>query len=73
MMIILGAHYLPFMFLYGMRMFGALSALLVALGIWLAHGGFATGAWVTAVVLLAFAVAGLVLAAREGLLPARAA
>lgn len=60
-MIVLGAHYLPFVFLYGMRMFAALAALLVgggvAIGLW-ASDGLALGAWLTAAVLLAFAAAG---------------
>ena len=35
-MIVLGAHYLPFVFLYGMRMFALLTALLVTGGVVLA-------------------------------------
>lgn len=61
MMVLLGAHYLPFVFLYGMRMFGALCALLVGAGVGIAMygvGGFATGAWITTGVLLAFALLG---------------
>jgi hypothetical protein len=60
-MIILGAHYLPFVFLYGMRIFAALCALLVSAGLGLAMyapPSFAPGAWVTGGVLLAFAFAG---------------
>jgi len=60
-MIVLGAHYLPFVFLYGMRIFAVLCALLVALGLGLAMyapPSFPTGAWVTGVLLLAFAVLG---------------
>ena len=42
MMIIVGAHYLPFSFLYGMRQFIALSALLVSagllIGLYFRHG-----------------------------------
>jgi hypothetical protein len=33
MMILLGAHYLPFMFLYGMRTFAALAAMLIGGGL----------------------------------------
>ncbi len=68
-MVVLGAHYLPFVFLYGMRMFAVLCALLVTVGMWLAIRGptsFSAGAWITGVVLLAFAFLGLALAAREG-------
>ena len=57
-MIIVGAHYLPFTFLYGMPLFAALGALLslggVALALWLPNT-FPTGGWLTGCVLLAFA------------------
>jgi hypothetical protein len=60
-MIVLGAHYFPFVFLYGMRMFAALAAILWAcgltLGLWL-ELPFPTGAWLTAVVLFVFALLG---------------
>ena len=60
-MVVLGAHYVPFVFLYGMRMFGVLAAVLwatgLALGLWI-DAPFATGAWFTAAVLIAFAVLG---------------
>jgi hypothetical protein len=67
-MIVLGAHYLPFIFLYGMPMFGALSTTLVSLGIVLPHvpgGSFAGPAWITGGLLLGFAVLGLTLVRRE--------
>jgi len=67
-MIVLGAHYLPFVFLYGMKMFAVLTALLVTAGIVLAvylPMSFATGAWLTAGLLLVFAFAGRWVAARE--------
>ena len=60
-MIALGAHYLPFVFLYGMPMFYALAGVLVAGGLALAlylPGSFSAGAWLTAVVLALFAVWG---------------
>ena len=67
-MIALGAHYLPFVHLYGMRMFFPLAAILwvagIALGLWI-EAPFATGAWLTGFVLLAFAVAGRGLALAE--------
>ncbi len=69
-MIVLGAHYLPFVFLYGMKMFAVLTALLVTAGVVLAlyvQLTFSAGAWITAGLLLAFAVAGLWVAARESL------
>ena len=60
-MIVLGAHYLPFVFLYGMRMFFPLAAILwlvgLALGLWI-DAPFSAGAWITALVLFVFAFAG---------------
>ena len=67
-MIVLGAHYLPFVFLYGMRIFAVLCALLVSTGLGLAlyaPPSFAVGAWVTGGALLAFAFAGRQVARRE--------
>lgn len=67
-MIVLGAHYLPFVFLYGMRMFAVLCALLVSAGWVLALYlplGFSAGAWITGVLLLVFALAGRWVAAAE--------
>jgi hypothetical protein len=58
-MIALGAHYLPFVFLYGMRSFYALGGILVAAGFVIGRfwsGPWHLGAWVTAAVLLVFAV-----------------
>jgi hypothetical protein len=57
-MLALGAHYLPFVFLYGMREYAALAAFLVGAGVAIALYGppsFALGAWVTVVVLVVFA------------------
>jgi hypothetical protein len=68
MMILLGAHYLPFVFLYGMRMFAVLAALLVGGGMLIAlyvPGSFSLGAWYTAAVLFVFAVVGRTAANRE--------
>lgn len=67
-MILVGAHYLPFVFLYGMRHFAVLAGLLVAGGmVLLASPGapFAAGGWATGAVLWAFAALGWVLAGRE--------
>ena len=61
MMILPGAHYLPFVFLYGMRMFAVLAAFLVAGGIVIAmyfSASFSLGAWYTGIVLLGFAELG---------------
>lgn len=54
-MVIVGAHYLPFVFLYGMRAFAYLSLALVVPGltllVWLPVP-FAVGGWLTGVMLL---------------------
>ncbi len=61
MMIVLGAHYLPFVTLYGMWPWYVLAGALImggfALG-WVAPLGSATGGWLTCAALLAFAIAG---------------
>lgn len=59
-MTVVGAHYLPFIFLYGMKHFGVLAALLLAVGISLgmAQPAFLTwtsGGWFTVAALLIFA------------------
>ena len=57
-MVIVGAHYLPFTFLYGMRMFAYLSAALVVPGLLLlvwVPAPLASGGWITGVVLVVFA------------------
>jgi len=61
LMVIVGAHYLPFIFLYGMWQFGALSALLLSAGMLFglyAPGFPSVGAWFTAIVLFVFAFVG---------------
>lgn len=58
LLILLGAHYLPFTFLYGMRMFIPLCAVLVSSGVAIAHyfpGSFSLGGWIGGVVLFVFA------------------
>jgi hypothetical protein len=60
-LILLGAHYLPFVFLYGMRMFIALCAILVSSGVVLAlhfPHSFSLGAWAGGLTLLVFACIG---------------
>jgi hypothetical protein len=58
-MLIVGTHYMPFIFLYGMWEFGVLSALLiggsVAIGL-LLPDTFTIGGWFTGIVLLLFAL-----------------
>src|SRR5215813_10992983 len=63
-LVIVGAHYLPFVFLYGMRTFAVLSAILIACGYaigMLAPDEVLLGGWVGGGVLLVFA--GVLLAA----------
>lgn len=58
LMILLGAHYLPFTFLYGMRMFFPLGAILVCCGVAIAHyfpGSFSLGGWIGGLMLFVFA------------------
>lgn len=67
-MIVLGAHYLPFVTLYGMRMFYLLAAVLVSIGMTLALYvalPSAAGAWITGVVLVVFAFVGRWIVTRE--------
>ncbi len=57
-MIVVGAHYLPFIFLYGMPLFGVLGAILVGAGVAIgmrAPEQVTLGGWLTGVVLVAFA------------------
>jgi len=68
LMILLGAHYLPFVFLYGMRMFAVLAAALLGGGIIIAmylQSSFSIGAWYTGIVLLIFAAVGRSLVHKE--------
>lgn len=67
-MIVVGSHYLPFITLYGMNMFGLLAGLLVLGGAGLALYGpavFSLGGWLTAVILIIFAFLGRDLVLRE--------
>jgi hypothetical protein len=60
-MVIVGAHYLPFIFLYGMPQFGILAGLLIAGGVGIGLFGpdvFSLGGWVSAVLLVVFAFVG---------------
>jgi hypothetical protein len=58
-MIVVGAHYLPFVFLYGMWQFWVLGGVLIAAGVMIAlyaSSVFSLGGWVAAVILLGFAL-----------------
>ena len=66
LMVLLGAHYLPFATLYGMRMFLFLAGILIAAGVVIAQyfpGRFSLGAWVGGLVLFVFAWMGRAIAA----------
>jgi hypothetical protein len=59
-MILVGAHYLPFVFLYGLRLYAVLCAFMVGGGILLGlymPGCFRTGGWLTGGLLVLFAIA----------------
>ena len=58
LMILVGAHYLPFTFLYGMRMFIPLCAIFVGGGVAIAlyvPGSFSVGGWIGGLTLFIFA------------------
>jgi hypothetical protein len=68
LLILLGAHYLPFIFLYGMRMFAALAAILVGSGVVIAQyfpKSFTLGAWVGGLTLFVFACLGRITVKQE--------
>ncbi len=74
-MLAIGAHYLPFSFLYGMRQFIALGLAMLVSGLMIglhAPGASITGAWLTAGLLIGFGVLHLRLDAREKATAARA-
>src|SRR5712692_9113528 len=67
-MVVVGAHYLPFIFLYGMWQFAILATVLVGGGVAIGLArpdAFAIGGWLTGVVLLLFALAGPAIVARR--------
>jgi len=67
-MVIVGAHYLPFITLYGMKMFGILAVMLIISGAGLALYGpliFSLGGWFTGVVLIVFAFIGRAIVLKE--------
>jgi hypothetical protein len=68
LMVLLGAHYLPFATLYGMRMFLFLAGILIAAGVVVAHwysATFSLGAWVGGLALFVFAWIGRSIATTE--------
>jgi len=72
LMVLLGAHYLPFATLYGMRMFLFLAGILIGAGVVIAQyfsGTFSLGAWVAGVTLFAFAWIGRSIATGKASVP----
>ena len=60
-MVVVGAHYLPFVFLYCMRQFAALCGLMVGGGIMLGlylNDSFGLGGWLTGATLVLFGIIG---------------
>lgn len=67
-MVVVGAHYMPFIFQYGMWQFGILAAALIGGGVAIAlylPSAFSLGGWLTALALLVFAFVGRSVAVRE--------
>lgn len=70
LLILVGAHYLPFVFLYGMPMFIGLCAMLVSSGVVIAHyfpESFSLGGWVGGLTLFLFAWIGRITVQQERL------
>jgi len=68
LIVLVGAHYLPFATLYGMRMFLFLGGILIAGGVVIAHyfsATFSLGAWIGGLALFVFAWIGRSIAAGE--------
>lgn len=67
-LIVVGSHYLPFVTLYGMKMFAVLAGLMVAAGAGIGLYGpdtFSLGGWAGAGLLIAFAFIGRAISLRE--------
>jgi len=67
-LIVVGAHYLPFVFLYGMWTFVLLAAAMIGGGTWIGitmSGPFSFGGWYGGALIVAYGVLGLILTGRE--------
>ncbi|HKQ57417.1 MAG TPA: hypothetical protein VJY35_06080 [Candidatus Eisenbacteria bacterium] len=68
-MIVVGAHYMPFVFLYGMNTFWVLAVLMMAgglmIGLYMPAAHFSLGGWITGVLLIGFGIVQLVITSRE--------
>jgi hypothetical protein len=68
LMLLTGAHYLPFAFMYGMRMFLFLAGILMGVGVVIARyfsHSFSVGAWIAGVTFFIFAWLGRAIATGE--------
>ena len=67
-LVVVGAHYLPFVFLYGMWTFALLAILMIFSGVWIGLNmadSFSVGGWLGGILLVAFGILGLLLTGRE--------
>jgi len=64
-LLIVGAHYLPFVTLYGMRVYAVLAGVMIAAGLFIGMNvaSFPLGGWIGGVIEIAFGVVGLALRA----------
>jgi len=60
-LLIVGAHYLPFVTLYGMRVYAVLAGVMIAAGLFIGMNvaSFPLGGWIGGAIEIAFGVAGL--------------
>ena len=68
LMVLVGAHYIPFVFLYGMRLFAVMAAMLVGGGVVIAmywSSSLSIGAWYAGAMLVLFAGVGWTTTRRE--------
>ena len=69
-MIIVGAHYLPFITLYGMKLYAGLAGVLIFLGtglMFIDFGMFSLGGWISGLLMIGFAFAAKDLVRKEEL------
>lgn len=67
-LIVVGAHYVPFVFLYGMWTFALLAAAMIGAGTWIGittSGAFSFGGWFGGASIVMYGVLGLILTGRE--------
>ncbi len=67
-MVVVGAHYLAFVFLYGMKSFAVLASVMIVAGVLIALGVpdlSVAGAWLTVLALLAFSAVAVLTGPRK--------